>query len=100
MSSLTKPLLAEKMSKPSWRRLYFEGGSSDSNGSSGAWGLVYCSWRCIARQIVHLRISDMTTAVELRYLGPGRIREYLMVSTKAEFWRTRMTRETYFVGTP
>jgi hypothetical protein len=55
---------------------------------------------CIARHIRHLRTSERTTAVELRYLGPGRIREYRIIRTSDEFWTTRVRREAYFVGTP
>ncbi len=48
----------------------------------------------------HLRTSETTTAVEERYRGPGRMREYLIVSTRAEFWTTRTSSETYLVGSP
>ena len=52
------------------------------------------------RHIIHLRISEQTTAVELRYEMPGLVLEYFIVRTRAEFWATRMMRETYFVGMP
>lgn len=44
--------------------------------------------------------SETTTAVEVRYGVPGRIREYLIVRTNAEFCTTRMTSVTYLIGRP
>ena len=52
------------------------------------------------RHIMHLRTSEQTTAVELRYEIPGLVLEYFIVRTRAEFWTTRMMREAYLVGIP
>jgi hypothetical protein len=51
-------------------------------------------------EIVSFINSETTTAVEVRYGVPGRIREYLIVRTNAEFCTTRMTSVTYLIGRP
>ena len=44
--------------------------------------------------------SETTTAVDVRYGVPGRMREYRIVRTNAEFCTTRITSVTYLIGKP
>lgn len=69
-------------------------------GVSCTLGFVYSSRRCMSRHIMHLSISEQTTAVEEMYRTPGIVREYRIVRTRAEFWKMRMTSETYLTGMP